>query len=68
MASKVRHIYVEEIEWLSSFGMRPEDIATRLCTTVDALARAMYREARPDLANPFQRVVNATRTHQRRTA
>lgn len=68
MAPKVRHLYVEDVEWLLAFGMSPEDIAARLTVSLEALARAMYREERYDLASPFNRVVMARRKAARREA
>lgn len=46
---------VEEVEFLTSFGMKPADIAERIGKSPEALARSLYRAGRVDLARPFWR-------------
>jgi hypothetical protein len=44
---------VEEVEFLRSCGTSHAEIVTRLDTTPGALAKALDRAGRPDLARPF---------------
>jgi hypothetical protein len=44
---------IEEVEFLSSFGLNADDIAQRIGKRPEALARSLYRAGRVDLARPF---------------
>ena len=46
---------VEEVEFFTSIGLRPDDIAERIGKSPEALARSLYRAGRADLARPFWR-------------
>lgn len=65
MSAKVRDYYAEEVEHLTSFGLHPEATAARIGVSVQTLARALYREQRPDLARPFERLHNQERARGR---
>lgn len=51
----------EDVTELAANGETPERIATRLGMTPAAIARAMYRAERPDLARPFNALDKRTR-------
>lgn len=56
MKPKIGPIYVEEVEFLRSCGISDLEVLTSLHVTASTLARALYREGRADLANPFARI------------
>lgn len=58
--TKVRHEYVEEVEFLRE-TMQPAEVCLRLGKKAGTLARALYREGRPDLAAPFNALYWSTR-------
>ena len=60
---KIRDLYADEAEHLLSFGTPIPAVCKALHATPGTLARALYREHRPDLANQFERYAY----HQRRT-
>ena len=62
-STKVRDLYADEAEHLLAFGTPIPAVCKALNATPSALARALYREHRPDLANQFERYAY----HQRRT-
>jgi hypothetical protein len=64
VAEKVRHNYVEDVEWLKSCGQEAAEIAIRLEKKPGTLARALYREGRPDLAAPFNALDWHSRKHK----
>jgi IS30 family transposase len=64
MAEKIRHNYVEDVEWFKDGGMEAAEIAVRLGKKPGTLARALYREGRPDLAAPFNALSWASRQRQ----
>lgn len=47
---------VEEVEWLLSFGMHPERVASALGCQMKSLERALLRQSRSDLARVFWKV------------
>ncbi len=51
---------IEDVEWLLP-SASPSEIATRLGTTVDALAKLFHRAGREDLARPFWREATRNR-------
>jgi hypothetical protein len=53
---KTRHEKVEEVEDLMRWGSPPDQIARALRVTPASVARAMHREGRHDLAQPFDRL------------
>jgi hypothetical protein len=54
---------VAEVEHLTRNGSSPRDTATRLGTTLSAIAQATTRAGRPDLAKPFEKARNQDRMH-----
>lgn len=65
-ASQARHAEItEDVTWLLDTGVTAEDVATRLDTTVGALARRFYRHGQTDLARRFNRAEKASRAHRR---
>lgn len=53
---------IEDVEWMAKTRETPERMATRIGSTVEAVARRLYRAGRPDLANQFQHVVKSGRS------
>lgn len=51
--AKIRDYYLEEVVFLKSCGTSDNQILTRLNVTPTALAKALEREGRQDLARPF---------------
>ena len=54
---------LEEAVFLLGFGLSPHEIATRLGTTVTALARAAQRHGAADVVRPFSTAENHNRRH-----
>jgi hypothetical protein len=52
---------IEEVEFLTRFGLGTDDIARRLGKQPGSLARSLYRAGRPELARPFWRQGRAER-------
>lgn len=50
----MRDDLIEDVEWLASNGIPPDQWPERLGTTTTALARRLYRYGRPDLARPVE--------------
>ena len=57
-----QQIDVEEVEFLTSYGLNPERMCERLGKSPEALARSLYRAGRHDLAYQF----DAIRRRERR--
>lgn len=57
-----RDVVLEEVEHLLGFGDRPRRIAAQLGMQPEAIARALYRADRPDLARAFERIRGPRRT------
>jgi uncharacterized paraquat-inducible protein A len=51
--AKIRDYYLEEVTFLRSCGVSDAEILTRLNVSPTALAKALEREGRQDLARPF---------------
>ncbi|WP_166345002.1 hypothetical protein [Phytoactinopolyspora limicola] len=58
-------VYVADLEWLVQTGESPEQWPTRLGTTAAALAKALYRHGRPDLARKVDRIAKRERGARR---
>ena len=52
---------IEDVEWLLSDGVDPEQVAARVGSNVQAIARRLYRAGRHDLARPFERLAQQRR-------
>ena len=65
---KVRDMYADEAEHLLSFGTPVATVCKALGVAPGALARAMRRERRPELACPFERYERTLRREQARAA
>lgn len=59
--NKVRDSYAEEVEFLTSCGVTPLQIPTRLGVKPPTLNRALYRAGRPELARLFGPEVTRSR-------
>ncbi|MFA5898120.1 MAG: hypothetical protein WC829_03290 [Hyphomicrobium sp.] len=45
---------VEEVEWLLSFGIHPDQIAQAIGKKTASIERALYRQGRADLVTKLQ--------------
>lgn len=52
---------LDEIAWLLEMGETPQIVASRMGSTVGAIAKNARRRGRPEIARPFERVVWAER-------
>lgn len=52
---------LDEIAWLLEMGEAPQIVASRMGSTVGAIAKNARRHGRPEIARPFERVVWADR-------
>lgn len=48
-----RYVVLEEVEWLTSFGVHPLRIAEQLGIKPAGIARSLHRSGRGDLASRF---------------
>lgn len=63
-----RNDRAEDVAELFSWGVTPERVTERLGVTAGTLARSLYRAGRPDLAKPFEHLVNRDRWAKKRAA
>jgi hypothetical protein len=55
VSAKTRHLLAEDVEFMLTSD-HPLRIAERVGRTPSTIARALYREGRPDLAQPFDEI------------
>ena len=61
--TNLRDALAEDVEWMLHNGEGISQILTRLGRTPTAIARALYRAGRGDLATPFNRLVLQAKRH-----